>query len=345
MIRELPEALLRVARADARGVPVAGRVAEIDALRQAGRADPSVGRIFEGHMNGAQLVARYGTDRQRQRLSQDLSDGHTFAVWNTQDADGVHLEAIDGRFKLRGAKTWASGAGTITRAVITGALPDGRLQMCLVPMDRVQVAIDRSAWLPMGMERSDSFRVVFDGVELSAKDLIGEPGEYEAQPWFGGGALRFLAVHVGILERLESETLAYLIERGREGDILQQMRAAQIRVAVRTSRYWLDAGVVAWMRFDDEGSRVNERNVMDVVDMARVDIERAALHAIELVVRSVGARGLVEPLPFGRLIRDLQMYLRQPAPDAALLRIGAAAFSASAVARNPSIASPIGTSG
>ncbi|HEY1680405.1 MAG TPA: hypothetical protein VGF98_02050 [Candidatus Tumulicola sp.] len=297
-------------------------------------------------MNGVQLIARCGTDEQRERLERDISDGHIFAVWNTQDADGLRLEpVVDSTFVLRGAKTWASGAGTITRALVTSALPNGSLQMCVVPMDRVQVTIDRSAWLPMGMERSDSFRVVFDGVELTLDDFIGKPGDYEAQPWFAGGALRFIGVHVGILERLECEALAYLIDRNRHGDSLQQMRAAQIRVAIRTSRLWLDAGIESWMQFDADPSQVNADNVMEVVDMARVVIEHYALDVSELVVRSVGARGLIEPLPFGRLIRDLQMYLRQPAPDAALLRVGAAAFAAAARACNPSIASPTGTSG
>ncbi len=326
--RELPEDVLGVARSDARGVPLAGRVAEMHALRLAGYRDPSVGRIFEGHVNGAQLVARCGNDEQRERLDRDLSAGHVFAVWNTQDADVLRLELVaGGQFALHGAKTWASGAGTITRALVTAALPDGSLQMCVVPMDGVRVTIDRSVWQPMGMERSDSFRVDFEGVELSASDCIGKPGDYEAQPWFGGGALRFLGAHVGILERLESESISYLIELGRTGDTLQQMRAAQIRVAIRTCRLWLDAGVASWIRFDLEPSAANADDVMHVVDMARVAVERASLEVIELVVRSVGARGLIEPLPFGRLIRDLQMYLRQPAPDAALLRVGTAAFA------------------
>ena len=36
----------------------------------------------------------------------------------------------------------------------------------------------------------------------------------------------------------------------------------------------------------------------------------------------VGARGMMRPYPFGRMVRDLTMYLRQPAPDAVIERIG-----------------------
>ena len=42
-----------------------------------------------------------------------------------------------GRYRLQGAKTFASGAGVVARAIVTGRLPDGGWQMCLVPMDRV----------------------------------------------------------------------------------------------------------------------------------------------------------------------------------------------------------------
>ena len=42
------------------------------------------------------------------------------------------------------------------------------------------------------------------------------------------------------------------------------------------------------------------------------EVSPALLEACE---RAVGARGLPEPWPFSRLIRDLRMYLRQPAPD------------------------------
>ena len=66
---------------------------------------------------------------------------------------------------------------------------------------------------------------------------------------------------------------------------------------------------------------------MDTVFMARTVVERAALDCIERAIRCVGAKGLVEPEPFAALVRDLQMYLRQPAPDAALQRVGRAASS------------------
>jgi alkylation response protein AidB-like acyl-CoA dehydrogenase len=335
--------LLALARTDAAGVPRAGRRAEIDALRAAGRLDASLGRIYEGHLNGAQLVARCGTPSQRMRLEADLDARKLFGVWNTQDGEPVRIAPAAGRFVLSGSKTWASGAGSIARAVITALTADGTLQMCLVPMDRVRTSIDRSEWRPLGMEGSDSFRVSFDGVEVERDDLLGAPDDYARQPWFYGGALRFLAVHAGVVERLQTETARYLLERGRERDPFQQIRAAQMKIAVATCGHWLSAGIGVWETFDADASAGNAEAVIDTVDMARAVIERAALDVSELAIRSVGARGLLEPLPFARLVRDLQMYLRQPAPDAALLRVAAGAFRDAENSRSAAIASSTGT--
>jgi hypothetical protein len=43
---------------------------------------------------------------------------------------------------------------------------------------------------------------------------------------------------------------------------------------------------------------------------------------MNLCQKCVGARGLNKPFHFERIIRDLTIYLRQPAPDAALADAG-----------------------
>jgi hypothetical protein len=66
--------------------------------------------------------------------------------------------------------------------------------------------------------------------------------------------------------------------------------------------------------------------------MARTAIERICLDTIELVERSIGVRGLLRPHPIERLVRDLTIYLRQPAPDAALTDAGRYALASTATA-------------
>ncbi|MDQ2857401.1 MAG: acyl-CoA dehydrogenase [Candidatus Eremiobacteraeota bacterium] len=330
--------LLAYAKSSERGVSFAGRAREIAALRAVGYRDASLGRIYEGHLNGGQLVGRYGTPAQRAAAERDVDAGRLFGVWNTQDDDGVTIASAGDRHVLQGSKTWASGAGAVTRAVVTAARAGGGVQMCLVPLERVAATIDAGAWQPLGMHASQSFRVSFDGVRLETSDLIGGPDDYERQPWFFGGALRFAAVQTGVCERLFAETIDYVYSRGRHEDAYQLGRIADMRIAVESAVRWLEAGRAAWEAFDGDASDARGVEVIDVVDMVRTVVERAALSTIELAVRSVGARGLLEPLPFAKLVRDLEMYLRQPAPDAATVRIATSAVRRRIAARSRSIA-------
>ena len=315
------------ARYDERGVYADGRAAELEILREMGRRDPSLGRIYEGHFNGVQLVARYGTPEQRERARDDAEHGELFGVWNTQDADPVTIGPSGSGFLLGGAKTWASAADFVSRALITARFPSGEVQMCLVPMDRCTTDIDGSAWRPLGMQGSNSYRVAFDGVLLDTFDLIGAPGDYERPPWFLGGAIRFAAVHAGIVERVCEETIAYATARERTADPFVRERIGRMRIAARGAVAWLDVAREAWSDYDAEPTQARANAVVEYVDMARIAIERAGLDTLEDAIRTVGAHGMVEPLPFAALFRDLHMYLRQPAPDAALTRVADAAFA------------------
>lgn len=312
---------------DPRGVFLEGRRAELDALRAMGARDPSLGRIYEGHFNGVLLVALFGSERQRTRAIDDARRGELFGVWNTQDADPVTIAPRGSRFVLSGAKTWASAADSVTRALITARTEDGRVQICVVPLDRVTTSVDPSAWRPLGMHASNSYRVNFDAVELEPSDLIGDPGDYERPPWFLAGAIRFAAVHAGIVERVVAETMSYAIARGRTEDPFVRERLAQMQIASTGCLAWLRLAEEAWNRYDREATPETEREVLCAVDMARTAIERYALDTLEHAVRTVGAHGMVEPLPLARLFRDLHMYLRQPAPDAALMRVADAALA------------------
>jgi alkylation response protein AidB-like acyl-CoA dehydrogenase len=335
---------LAIARYDRSGRFTAGRRAELDALRAMGDRDPSLGRIYEGHFNGVLLVALYGSAQQHARAAADVANGELFGVWNTQDIDPVTIETLDDRYVLHGAKTWASAADSVTRAMITARRFDGTIQLCLVPMDRARTVVDSSAWRPLGMRDSNSYRVDFDGVVLEAADLIGEPGDYERPPWFLGGSLRFAAVHAGIVERIVRETIGYAVARGRADDPLVRERIARLRIAANGCVAWLGHAEEAWNRYDADASPSSARAAVDASDMARSAIETAALDALERAIRTVGAHGMVEPLPFAGLFRDLHMYLRQPAPDATLLRVADAGITAFIAARSATIAESIGSS-
>lgn len=301
-------------------------------LKRVGAANLAVGRVYEGHINALLLAHLYGTPDQNQRWQADARRGALFSVWNTQADDGVRIHALGGgRYALEGYKTFCSGAGWIDRPLVTGELigADRRgWQMCIVPTERVDVIEqDDRFWKPLGMRASASFKMNFTGIELDESDLLGQPGDYFRQPHFSGGAIRFAAVQLGGAEALLEATRELLRSMGRTDDVFQKGRLAEMAYRIESGNQWLRA---AGQR-NDEWLRAGEdpAKIVAYANMTRTAIEEICLNVMQLAERSVGARGLLRPLPFERIHRDLTMYLRQPAPDATLTDIGGYVASSS----------------
>lgn len=288
-------------------------------LGHIGRGNLAVGRLFEGHVNALLLFQKFGTPEQQASWAADVQAGKLFSVWNTQAEDGVHIHALpNGRFQLRGAKTFASGAEHVARPLITGAIDGGGWQMVIVPTERVQLAVaDPSFWHPLGMRATASVHMDFSGIEVGAGDLLGEPGDYYKQPAFGGGGIRFMAVQMGGAASVLEQTRLFLRDQNRTGDPFQRERVGKMASLIETGDLWLrGAGEIA------DNPRADAETVVQYAHMARAAIEEICLETLRLSERCVGARGLLRPHPFERIHRDLTLYLRQPGSDAALVDAG-----------------------
>lgn len=300
-----------------------GHTAELlQVLKLVGRANLPTGRIYEGHVNAIELLHLYGTDAQRERYYADVRAGHLFGVWNTETHDGIHLyEQPDGRVRIEGHKSFCSGSVHVTRPIITGVLhrADGTeagWQMVVVPLDRHDVPVDESFWTPLGMQCSVSHKIDFSGIMLEPEELLGAPDDYETQPHFSGGAIRFAAVHLGGAEALLDATAAFLRKVKRQENCYQKTRVGQMAIGVETGNLWLDrAGAVNDQHADPE-------HIIAYANMTRTVIADVCTEALQLAERSVGSRGLMHPGLLARLHTDLSMYLRQPAPDATLELVG-----------------------
>ncbi|WBO84663.1 acyl-CoA dehydrogenase family protein [Hymenobacter yonginensis] len=289
-------------------------------LRHIGRGNLAVGRVYEGHVNALQLLQRFGRPGQVAAWAADAAAGHLFGVWNTEAHDGVKLEPLpDGRYRLLGSKTFASGAGHVTRPLLTAALPDGGWQMLILPADTQQPTLDASFWRPLGMRASASFRVDFTGLEIGPEDLLGEPGSYYQQPTFSGGAIRFAAVQLGGAEGVFDETRRFLQQLGRTDDPYQRQRLGEMGVLIESGNLWLRGAADHATRPTAE---TDPEATVAYANMMRTAVEEICLRVLQLAERCVGARGLLQPEPFERLHRDLTHYLRQPAPDAAQADVG-----------------------
>lgn len=287
---------------------------QVDALRRVlaaiGRGSLVLGRLYEGHVNALALILRYGDPRAQERAARDAREGHLFGVWNTEpDRWGLRIDGA----RLRGAKSYASGAGYVTRPLVTAGQADGRRLMLVVPLERGERA-DLSAWRAQGMRASATGTVDFTGLPICAADIVGEPDDYFRQPFFSCGAWRFLAVQGGGIEAVFEAHRDHLCRTGRGEDLHQRARLGQAATAVETARLFVAraARYAAAAEADPDGA-------VAYVNLARGAVERAGLDVIELAQRSVGLSGFLEAHPLERRVRDLATYLRQPAPDLALV--------------------------
>ncbi|GBD48865.1 acyl-CoA dehydrogenase family protein [Methylopila sp. Yamaguchi] len=276
-----------------------------DCLRMVGRADLSLGRIFEGHVNALKLFAWYGSDRQHKRLARDLAAGRLFGVWATEPPPGVTLAKDPFGWRLEGAKRFATGAGSLHYAIVTARPDDGPRRLAVVAANIAERA-DLSGWTMRGMRATASGAYDVSGMRPADDDLLGDPGVYDLEPRFTAGAWRFLAVQLGGVEALLTETRKALSEAAR-ADPLQRAKFGEAVAATR--------GAGLWVREAADRAADDHPDAKPFVQMTRGVVERAALDVMEISARLIGTRSAVEGGRIDKIIRDLSLYLRQAGPD------------------------------
>ena len=295
-------------------------------LAALGGADLALGRLYEGHVNGVLLVLQYGTAAQAEALAAEVRDGAVSGVWNTGKPQLMRVHPDGERFRLEGEKTFATGAAFVERPIVTADLPGRGWQMTMPHMATLGASIDRSFWHPLGMESSESFGVDFTGGVVRADELIGQPGDFYRDPLFRGGAVRFAAVHAGAVLRLHTLFAEWLEANRRGEDPYQIARLGEVSLLAQEAALWVEkAAAVAETSFYRTEAEHTAR-MIECANSMRLAVERIATRTMQLVTAGVGAHGLLQPQRFERILRDLTMYLRQPAPDQTLAAVGRASL-------------------
>lgn len=278
----------------------------MDVLRIVGRADLSIGRLYEGHVNALALFDWYASPEQAVRLGRELEDGAFYGVWATEPQSGVSIERGEGGTAvLKGGKSFASGAGGLKHAIVTAQEAGSERQLVIVGADDAERA-DVSQWRVRGMRATTSGLYDLTGIGIDEADLLGLPGDYDRDPRFTTGAWRFAAVQLGGIEGLLAETRLAMSEATRS-DPLQRAKFVDCVAAARTAYMWVRECALRAALDDPDGPAFAR--------MTRGIVERAALDVMELAARIVGTRSAMDGQRIDKIIRDLSLYLRQAGPD------------------------------
>lgn len=291
---------------------------ELALVREVSRADVSLGRILDGHLNAVQrLVEQLPRDVAEPELAAVRDGRLALGVWGAdpgpQEGEPAHLEGSDdGTLRVTGVKTFCSGAGGLHRAFVLVRDRAGGRPGTLAYVDLTdRVVVDRTWFRGAGMRGSASHRVVFSGARvLWAAD---RPGTLLQQPWFAQDGLRTAAGWAGGADRVLAETLARLRGRGRDDD-LDGLAVARMLQARRSLDLWLRHGAEA---VTDAGP-----TLADEVTLARSAIASAVRTTLDTAAEVLGSRPYAAGGAVERTTRDLRTYLLQHRLEPLLVRVG-----------------------
>lgn len=289
---------------------------EWNLVRRVARADASVGRILDGHLNAVErlLVAAPAEVRDAE-LAAVTARGRLLGVWGAdpRPGEGSPARVVEGRESaaLRGAKTFCSGAGGVDAALVMVGSDDGSPPLLVLVECDGRVEVDRTWYRAAGMRASESHRVEFHNAPVRA--VLGGPGELDRDPWFSRDAMRTAAGWVGMVDAAAAAALTELAAH-RAGEQLAELAAGRIGAAAGTCDAWLVKAAAAV----DSGEPLRTLSVQ-----MRAEISRAAGLVLEQAAAASGSAPFVSGGDLDRARRDLQTFLLQHRLDPLLSRVGA----------------------
>jgi hypothetical protein len=294
---------------------------ELALVRAVARADGSVGRIFDGHLNAVERLAVQGPRELRDRELAEIRHGRLRAgVWGGDPApgEGAPATVVPGQAGavLRGVKTFCSGAGGLERALVlarpaeNSTPPTPPLAVWIDLTDGTRVEVDESWYRAAGLRASVSHRVIFHDTPVLAQ--FGAPGALAEQPWFGRDALRTCASWAGMADAALEGALDELGERPAPGP-LEGMAAGRMLTAHDTIELWLGAAATAM----DTG-----KDLPAVALRARVAVTDAIRTLLDEAARACGSRPFARGGRLDRARRDLELFVLQHRLDPMLARDG-----------------------
>jgi alkylation response protein AidB-like acyl-CoA dehydrogenase len=305
--------------------------------KELARADMSLARCWEGHVNSQVLISALANDEQKARWFEGIVNrGDIWVAWSGEPQSkvpgqasnfGTRLRKVDGGYLLNGTKAYATSAGHARRGIllVNAEGPGGarhasassdQLLLLACNLGDPGVTFDSSWWNPIGMRATVSYLVRFKDVFIAAEDVVGRPGQYLSEAWQTRFSPHYASAFLGGAEAAYDYALESIKKQQREDDPYAIHRIAQMSLNIETAHLWLRHVAELW-----DAERIEEAKVAGV--RARYVVEKWAMEILDHCVRACGARSLVKPSPVERIYRDLSIYVRHDNSDHVLATIGA----------------------
>lgn len=280
------------------------------ALAALGRADLTVARLAEGHVDALAILAEAG---------RPVVPDALYGVWAARSG-GTGAELTPNG--LEGTVRFCSGLTTVDRALVVATTHEGdgaTSRLVEIDLTRTGIVREPERWRAIGMDASDSGDVRFDGLDVTPDMLVGPPGWYLSRPGFALGGGGVAAVWLGGAAGVLDDVVA-LLAAALEVDEHQHAHLAAVHTALRSAEALLA----------DAANCVDTTPGADfalLMSTCRAAAERAAWETLDRVPRITGATPLCRDRAFAQRLADLQVYVRQHHAERELAALGRAVLA------------------
>jgi alkylation response protein AidB-like acyl-CoA dehydrogenase len=270
--------------------------------------DVVAGRLAEAHADATAILAELGAKPPEQ--------GELWAVWAAESAEvTLTVDEVDGFAELNGTKSWCSGAGLCTHALVTANRADGARGLYAVDLRCPQVKPLEDSWRNAGMKDADTRTVQFSS---AAATPVGDPGEYLGRVGFWYGAIGVAACWLGGARGVAG-ALYRAVGTGHNGaahDTHAQAHLGAVDAALTAA----DAVLIATACQVDAG--IDGARAELIARRVRAVVETAVEETIIRTGRALGPAPLVTDAVHARRVADLTIYVRQSHAERDLAALG-----------------------
>ena len=276
-----------------------------------GAEDLSVGRLAEAHTDAVAIRAEAGLDHDPRLL---------LGVWASGGpSNRVIAEPVAGGWRLRGRRSWCSGAALLDQALLTVDAADDQL-LLTVDLDHPQLVIDPTTWTTPALAATATATVTFDGVIVPTEGLVGGPGFYGDRPGFWAGSVGVAAVRAGGAEGVVAALRDAVA--GDDPHALAHLGAAE------TASWTMQAALAAAAdEIDADPTDAHRGGAVRALTVRHL-VERSCQEIIDRSGRALGPGPLVTDPAHAQLVIDLQLYVSKGHAERDLEAIGRATRSA-----------------
>lgn len=280
--------------------------------------DPGIGSAILSTTFGAELLAMYGTEDQKNLVLPQLVEGE--AILGTAitepdagcDVTGAVTTAAKegGEWVINGTKMFATNGTVATyMQIFCQTDPENesrhrRHSFILVPTETPGFKATKIRG-KMGIRASDTAEIALKGVRVPLKNLIGKEGEgfYELMEFFNRTRLHICAQAVGLARAALEESVRHTKGRRQFGHAIADFQVTQFKLAEMATRIRAARNLyyeAAWRT--DQGKPDHA-----LVAMAKWFSAKVAVDCADEAVQMHGGYGYIDEYRVQRLYRDAKI--------------------------------------